>query len=93
MKIELPDTPDNTLFTTDNIVDITIISEIFGSISIYPQEKPHIGGSSIFSSISVKESLFSPVVSGKLLVNDIGNFIDNYNIQGFEDIIFSFRKK
>lgn len=91
-NIELPDTPDNTLYTTDNLKKIMIISDKFGEISIYPQEKPHTGGSSIFCSISIKESLFSPIVSGKLLVYDVGSFIDNYNIQGFEDILLSFQK-
>lgn len=92
MTLELPDTPDNTLYTSDNLQTIVLMSDKFGTVSIFPQDNQMIGGLPIFQSISIKESMFSPVVSGKLTVYDIGSFIDNHNIEGFEDIEITFKK-
>ena len=92
MNFELPETIDNSLYTSENLQSIVITSDKFGSLSVFPQQNQMIGGASMFQSISIKESIFSPVVSGKLIVYDIGSFIENYNIEGFEDITISFKK-
>lgn len=92
MSFTLPDTPDNSLFTTDNLEKIVIKSSKFNDLTVFPQKTQIIGGLPIFQSIVIKETVFSPVVSGTLTVYDIGNFIENYNIEGFEDIEFTFKK-
>lgn len=94
MSNELIDSEDNRPFSSENLKKIVIKSDRFGELIIFPP--PTIpnnhGGVSIFESISIKESIFSPIVSGTLIVFDVGNFTDNYNIEGFEDIIISFKK-
>lgn len=45
MNFELPETLDNSLYTSENLQSIVITSDKFGSLSVFPQQNQMIGGS------------------------------------------------
>ena len=85
------DNSDGGPFSSDALKKIEIISDKFGTINVYPSSTAH-SGQTPFYSLSLTESLFSPIVSGNLIVKDIGNFVDNLNLEGFETIKIVFEK-
>jgi len=71
---------------------ITLKSERFKEFQIFPNETLTTYGTTVLNSLSITESIFTPLVTGNLIVNDTGNFVENLHIQGFEDIIIEYKK-
>lgn len=89
----LQDNLDNNPSTSDGLQKIILKSAKFKEIQIYPATvEMNTSGFTPFHSISIKESVFSPIVSGSLVVFDIKNFVENLNIEGFESIELEFKK-
>jgi len=89
------DSPDNYPLTSENLLKITLYSEKFPEFVIFPADFKNLLVSNerqFFHSLSIKESLFSPIVSGKLLLFDVFDFTDNLNLNSFDYIGFEFKK-
>jgi len=89
------DTSDNYPLTSENLIKITLTSPKFGSFVVFPANFKNLPIASVyqlFHSLSIKESLFSPIVSGKLFLLDVHDFTDNLNLNSFDEITLVFKK-
>jgi hypothetical protein len=71
-------------------LSIKLISDRFGEFSIFPRTMEY--GIDILNNLTITESILTPLVTGTLIVHDVGNFIENLNIQGFEDLELKYKK-
>ena len=82
---------DGLPFSSLSLVSIILKSEKFenGALQIFPMQVLQ-SGQNIYQSMSIEESLFSPIVSGNIILKDIGSLSDKLNLEGFEEIHIKF---
>lgn len=71
-------------------LEIKFKSPKFGEISIFPKNTDTT--SDILVSLQLTESIASPVVRGTIIINDHANFVENLNLEGYEEIIIIYNK-
>lgn len=76
-------------FSGDNLISVSLLSGEALELEIYPYTVFKSQG--MIKSLIITESIFSPIITGSIMLLDVGNFSDNYNMEGFENINIKFR--